>query len=95
MPSATRMLRYAFSNIDFTIKHRKFTDHAIVDYFSRHSLPLPKNAQIIHDTYILRDIIIQHISLETVTANDMHKETAFDEELSRLKGSVLNGTERD
>ena len=96
--SASRMLRYAhfISGFDYKIIYRKSTDHTNVDYLSRNPLPLIDNeVQIVDDEYIFQESIIRHISTETITADEIRKETLLDQELSQIRENLLNGNLRD
>lgn len=96
--SATRMLRYAqyLSGFNYTIEHRKSTEHANADYFSRNPLKISKEEELaLDDEHVLNVNMINQICSETITAKEIATETNNDPELSKLKNDLLDGTIRE
>ena len=88
--TANKLLRYAIflSGFDYTLEHRKSEAHANADYFSRNPLPLPEAQikRIDSDDAVMAETI-NWILCDTVTYDDIKRETASDPVLSKiLKG---------
>ena len=85
--SASRLIRYAsfLSSFEYTVEHRKAELHQNVDYLSRSPLPLHEKflESEDYDTVFYNEII-QTIESESVTHNDIAKETQKDPVLQNL-----------
>lgn len=96
--SSTRMLRYAqfLSGFDYDVIHKTSAQHTNADYFSRHPISsLGNKSNLVDDEHIVMMDTVFQITNETVTANDIAKETSSDEELCQLKDNLLSGKIRD
>ena len=92
--TAARLLRYAqfLSGLNYNIVHRKSENHANADYLSRKPIPINyTDSNILDVSYILQNEIINNIRSETITTEDIRRETLNDKLLLQLKNDIKTG----